>query len=164
MTTIKTYSRARSAKAALQKILDMHETEGEILTHEIEPGRFVAGVTFDDPIMPELEADLTEQGFGYAVPQVEEEDETFGDEEGEPLPPITPATPRKRSGYINENSNHQGVVAEVHWICDSFPNASRKEIIAKCRAAGIAFGTARTQYQKWFSKRKVAVATVEGEK
>ena len=165
----KTFSRARSAKAALAKILEMHESEGEITTSEVDPGRFAAFVDFDDPITEELKADLTEQGFLFTAPELElEEDEdeeeedlpevTADDildgEEGDALPPITPDTPRRRSGYINEISNHMGVVAQVHMICDAMPNATRKEVISTCRAAGIAYGTARTQYQKWFSVNK----------
>lgn len=42
----------------------------------------------------------------------------------------------------------------VHEIAYSMPNASRKEVIAECIARGIGAGTARTQYQAYFSARK----------
>lgn len=35
-------------------------------------------------------------------------------------------------------------------IADSMPKASRKEVMEACVAAGIAYGTSRTQYQAWF--------------
>lgn len=38
-------------------------------------------------------------------------------------------------------------------IADSMPEASRKEVIAACVAAGIAYGTSRTQYQHWFKQK-----------
>lgn len=39
---------------------------------------------------------------------------------------------------------------KVWHIADSMPKASRKEVMAECVAQGIAYGTARTQYQAWF--------------
>lgn len=38
----------------------------------------------------------------------------------------------------------------VWEIADTMPKASRKEVMAACVAAGVAYGTARTQYQAWF--------------
>lgn len=38
----------------------------------------------------------------------------------------------------------------VWVIADSMPKASRKEVMAECVAQGVAYGTARTQYQAWF--------------
>lgn len=40
-------------------------------------------------------------------------------------------------------------VKRVWAIADSMPEAKRKDVIAACVAEGIAFFTARTQYQKW---------------
>jgi len=42
----------------------------------------------------------------------------------------------------------------VHIIASEMPNASRKEVIEACIKAGIAPGTARTQYQAFYSARK----------
>lgn len=39
---------------------------------------------------------------------------------------------------------------KVWHIADSMPNAKRKEVIEECVRQGIAYGTARTQYQHWF--------------
>lgn len=49
---------------------------------------------------------------------------------------------------------------KVWDIADSMPGARRKEVMAACEAAGIAFFTARTQYQKWLK----ASREVEGMK
>lgn len=42
----------------------------------------------------------------------------------------------------------------VHIIASEMPGASRKEVIEACIKAGIAPGTARTQYQAFYSARK----------
>lgn len=39
---------------------------------------------------------------------------------------------------------------KVWDIADKMPGAKRKDVIAACVQAGIAYGTARTQYQHWF--------------
>ena len=39
---------------------------------------------------------------------------------------------------------------KVWHIADSMPGAKRKEVIEACVLQGIAYGTARTQYQHWF--------------
>ena len=60
----------------------------------------------------------------------------------------------KATGYIAEASTAEGPTKRVWAIADSMPGAKRKDVIEACRLAGIAFGTARTQYQKWFSSKK----------
>lgn len=64
---------------------------------------------------------------------------------GDPLPTDAP---RKKGGYINEHSNVMGACELARSIAQSMPDAPRKEVIAACRQAGIAYGTARTQLQK----------------
>lgn len=39
---------------------------------------------------------------------------------------------------------------KVWHIADSMPGASRKAVMEECVRQGIAYGTARTQYQAWF--------------
>jgi len=48
---------------------------------------------------------------------------------------------------------------KVWHIADSMPGAKRKEVIEACVAAGIAYGTARTQYQHWFKTMNDSKAT-----
>lgn len=44
----------------------------------------------------------------------------------------------------------------VWQIAASMPGARRRDVIAACVDAGIAFYTARTQYQKWYTAQKQA--------
>jgi uncharacterized protein (DUF779 family) len=46
-------------------------------------------------------------------------------------------------------STVESPVKRVWAIADSMPDAKRKDVIAACVEQGIAFYTARTQYQKW---------------
>lgn len=43
----------------------------------------------------------------------------------------------------------------VHGIARKMADSSRKEVIAACVAAGVAYNTARTQYQRWYSNQKI---------
>lgn len=47
-------------------------------------------------------------------------------------------------------------VKRVWHIADSMPMASRKEVMAECVRQGVAYGTARTQYQAWFKASQEA--------
>lgn len=47
---------------------------------------------------------------------------------------------------------------KVWAIASEMPGKSRKEVIEACIAAGIGAGTARTQYQAWFSAMKASGA------
>ena len=50
-------------------------------------------------------------------------------------------------------------------IADKMPGSKRKEVIEACVAAGIAYGTARTQYQHWYkciNEQKTAPLAVIG--
>lgn len=143
--TTKTFSRARTAKAALVKILAMHEVaeaDHAVTTLEVDDNRFTAHVDFIPGYdISLLEADL--EGFSWTRPALVTET------------PVEVAQPAKRrSGYINENSNHQGVCAQVRAIAGAMTSqgATRKEVIDYCRSIGIAYGTARTQFQKWHAE------------
>ncbi len=48
---------------------------------------------------------------------------------------------------------------KVWDVADKMPGAKRKEVIEACVAAGIAYGTARTQYQHWFKCKADSAAT-----
>lgn len=47
----------------------------------------------------------------------------------------------------------------VWHIADSMPKASRKDVMAECVRQGIAYGTARTQYQAWFKASQESART-----
>lgn len=182
---IKTYSRARAAKAALQKILDMHEAVAEVSVIELGEGRYTAHAQLAPGYdMSFLEADL--EGFSWQRPAAPPAE--MADTAVDPAPEITeietltegpvedmavaeipaageladeldvlgvePKAPRKPA-YVAETSTVEGPTKRVWTIADSMPGATRKQVIDACREAGIAFGTARTQYQKWFTANKV---------
>ena len=63
-------------------------------------------------------------------------------------------------------SAFRGVVAFIHAFLDANPDLTRKQaMVALIEGYGVAFFTARTQYQKWYSNRKVAafMAALDGE-
>lgn len=73
--------------------------------------------------------------------------------------------PPKGSGSRKEPTRHyvnkstvDGAVAKAHEIFNANPDARRKDAIQLAVDAGIAFYTARTQYQKWFKAQKVTRA------
>lgn len=47
-----------------------------------------------------------------------------------------------------------GNCAKVWEIADSMGGAKRKDVVAACVEAGIALGTAKTQFQHWFVSKK----------
>jgi hypothetical protein len=182
---MKTFTRARAAKAALTKILDMHEVTGVIETSEVEPGRFGAKVTFPAGLVVShlLSEDL--EGFDW-VPTISFEEQPGG--VGYPAPaPVDPAEGMDMTDVpvtsepVDLNDPELGKIPEslaaaldqtgvaprraadaprptkrVWAIADSMKGAARKEVIAACVAEGINAGTARTQYQHWFSANKKA--------
>lgn len=165
---VKTYSRARSAVTAAKKALghleafisrwDGVEHDGKFtcevtvrsgggkeIVDAVHAAGFIPNVTmraesgdelFDDA--DETDEDASEDEDGEQS-EVEELIEEAG---GEPLPAPT------KKGYINENSNVIGACEMARQIAHAMPDAPRKEVIAACRQAGIAYGTARTQLQK----------------
>lgn len=68
--------------------------------------------------------------------------------------------------------SHQSIVErpckEVWWIADEMkaknPKIKRSEVIKECVARGIAYYTARTQYQQWFSVQKEMAEREAGSK
>lgn len=150
--TTKTYTRARAAKAALVNLLNMHEaTHFVVETFEAEEGRFGARVEFENPAEQSLLDDLNEKGFGYAwaADDLDGDDEPFaGDPDLTVIDPIEIAE-KPESNYIREVSVIGGACATVWAIADEMEGAARKDVIEACRKAGIAYGTARTQYQAW---------------
>lgn len=47
-----------------------------------------------------------------------------------------------------------GNCAKVWEIAESMAGAKRKDVVSACVEAGIALGTAKTQYQHWFVSKK----------
>ena len=81
---------------------------------------------------------------------------TDRDEKGEEPAPAKPAkvkAEKEAKPYVAGKSIEKGATKRVWEIADSMPDAKRGEVIEACMAAGIAMGTARTQYQKWKTAR-----------
>jgi len=56
--------------------------------------------------------------------------------------------------YNNEKSTLKKPVQVVHDFLDLNPDLGRKESIVRLVAMGVNYSTARTQYQRWFEKKK----------
>lgn len=65
--------------------------------------------------------------------------------------------------YIRRHSEIEGPCKRVWAIADSMPGAQRKDVLAACDLEGIAFYTARTQYQSWKHASEVIETEVEPE-
>ena len=69
-----------------------------------------------------------------------------------------PAPEKSKNGYVRGVSEAVRPCDLVHAIADEMiaknPAATRKEIMSACMEAGVTYGTARTQYQKWKSNQK----------
>ena len=65
------------------------------------------------------------------------------------------ANGKKKSTSTRVNKSSVKNPCELVWdICDKNKDKKRKEILAACQDAGVAFYTARTQYQLWRSAGK----------
>ena len=192
---IKTYTRARAAKAKARDIVvGMHEfPEGiyAIETPELAEGRFTAKVVVDFAALRAiaiaaadaidlLREDLIGAGLVFEVINQEgnakESEEVRAaevaagedvsktaaevlDEEiaeiraektlaNDPLP--------GKASYVNEASTFGGVVSYCREVIPQLAakGMTRKAVIEELRNRGVAYGTARTQYQQWFASRK----------
>lgn len=160
---MKTYTSKSNAKRELKVALGKIDLELEDVAFEIveADGHFVSEITFD--------ASLDQVPDGV---EILEEVAKVVILNAEPAEPEVEAPKRRASDYIREKSSHVGVCAEVWAIADAMANdaeeagekLSRKAVIEACRQAGIAFGTARTQYQKWKEHADALAAEAAAEK
>ena len=178
---IKTYTRARAAKAKARDIVvGMHEfpagTYG-IETPELAEGRFAAKVVVDFAALNAislaaadavalLREDLA--GAGCALEVINQvavgEDagktaaEVIDEEIAEIRAEKTLANdpPPSKASYVNEASTFGGVVSYCREVIPQLAakGMTRKAVIEELRNRGVAYGTARTQYQHWFASRK----------
>ncbi|HBP5740821.1 hypothetical protein [Pseudomonas aeruginosa] len=89
--------------------------------------------------------EIVEQDGQFGFRSIEAEDTS----EGEALEAMEQ---EEASAPVVKTRNASTVASPVKrvWaIADSMPEAKRKDVIAACVEEGIAFFTARTQYQKW---------------
>lgn len=69
-----------------------------------------------------------------------------------------PAIKKARKGVVTNRSTVERPTKAVWHIADEMfaanPQVRRKDVIAECVRRGIAFYTARTQYQQWLTAKK----------
>lgn len=106
--------------------------------------------------------EIIEQDGQFGFRPIEAEDASEGealevmeqerDEAQNPDAPADEPQPEEAPAPVVKTRNASTVespVKRVWAIADSMPDAKRKDVIAACVEEGIAFFTARTQYQKW---------------
>lgn len=72
-------------------------------------------------------------------------------------PPAAPKVEKLKAEVLHESSIERPckrVFAIADDMLTSHPGAKRKDVLERCVAEGIAYYTARTQYQQWLSVRK----------
>ena len=146
--TIKTYSRARTAEANARAFCEKAEIiAAEIIRHETETG-FTCIIVADLAHASMIET----AGWMFRATETPELPQGLLDQPAEEAPAAQEEVPTdkpKASSYIAEKSWLEKPTKKVWDICDRMKGQPRKEVIEACRKAGIAYGTARTQYQAW---------------
>lgn len=127
-------SAIRAAKAAGLEQYEIVEQDGQFGFRPIEADDASEGETLE---AMEQERDEAQNPDAPEVPEEAPADEP--QQEEAPAPVVK----------ARNASTVESPVKRVWAIADSMPEAKRKDVIAACVAEGIAFFTARTQYQKW---------------
>ena len=148
-------SKANAVRAAKQKLA---KATNDLLVIDIQgvPFRTSEGVDAWH-VMAEIDMDPTTVSEGDRA-LLEGFKVVFTDQASEEAKPAKAEKPakasaEKASSYVAGKSVEKGATKRVWEIADSMPEAKRGEVIDACTAAGIAMGTARTQYQKWKTAR-----------
>ena len=145
--------RSQAEKAAAKEFGDSWVQTHEIYARpDIMPVRWAIRQTLDSLI------DETIEMAGAAIEEMKT-NLTLAEalaESGESLDDLKEADRQANAAMSNTDmlkprvSTCERPTKKVWDIADSMPKASRKEVMAECVAQGIAYGTARTQYQAWF--------------
>lgn len=78
-------------------------------------------------------------------------------DEGAAEPAVAPKEAKAKPEVLHESSivrPCKRVFAIADEMLETHPGAKRKDVLERCVAEGIAYYTARTQYQQWLSVRK----------
>ncbi len=139
---LKGYSAKAKVKKALERQAAKLPEDVEVLSVDYkkgEDGKWYGAIEIEsaDPVDMDIMA-----GFNVVItqPAVEPAADT-------PAPATKPRGPRGHSTI-------DGPCFTVWSVADEMTDAKRGEVIAACQALGVAFYTARTQYQKWSKARK----------
>lgn len=129
--------------------------------------------TIEVPATPKLPfGDNKAIGAEIAAQYASEEDSEFDMDKG-----MAAADAQANATNVNESegadplrprlSTAERPTKKVWHIADSMPGAKRKEVIEECVRQGIAYGTARTQYQHWFKcvndSKAAPIATIKAD-
>lgn len=68
--------------------------------------------------------------------------------------PAAEDKPAKAPRIINHESTVERPCKRVWQVADDMPGAKRKDVLDACVKQGIAYYTARTQYQQWLTVQK----------
>ena len=153
--SIITYSTASNARRAAKQAgytLD----QVEIL---IVKGAYYFRVIPADEVVDQYEPTAEDLAIAYA----DVADPTdVAEMEVEHFHAVTEAEHAEHRGEVTNKSTTERPCKRVWIIADAMlaanPMVKRKDVIAACIAAGVAFYTARTQYQQWLGVRKEMAA------
>jgi hypothetical protein len=140
---MKTYTTKANANRAAKNIIKKFEV---VETAFATP--FADGYTLEITIVAGEEAPVELKDFQVIetlLPVVEEE--------------VKDLAETKPAKIIKRKSDISGPCSEVWNICDAMVGARRKDVIEACVQSGIAFYTARTQYQQWKKATEATPAT-----
>lgn len=158
---VRTYSRGRAAVAAAKKALAHLEAFIVDVSAADHGDKFIAVVSIKAAGGKEIADAVKAAGFaveliGASAP-IPDPDLAPTATDGEQVDDQPQVSGKKSGGYIHEASGFKGACAMVHEIAAAMhrenPAVKKGDVIAACRRAGIAYGTARTQYQKWRSAK-----------
>ena len=132
---------SRGAKRALghNNFAVLADENGRWYWEEVTEGDEVVAEAIADTAPVEIEVEETEEQFAPYP---------------EPAPVDEKARVTYKDLYNNEKSTLKKPVQVVHDFLDLNPDLGRKESIVRLVAMGVNYSTARTQYQRWFEKKK----------
>ncbi len=140
---LKGYSAKAKVKKALERQAAKLPDEVEVLSVDYkkgEDGKWYGSINIesaspvDTEILEGFHVTTTQPDYKDAAPDA-------------PAPASKPRGPRGHSTIF-------GPCFAVWSMADDMPEAKRGEVITACQKMGVAFYTARTQYQKWSKARK----------
>jgi hypothetical protein len=148
-TTLKTYSTASTAKRAAGAIANKLSAETRVIAFggREQDGNIVGFVSVDQPLSSIPAADLTLlEGFAIVAAEAPAPEAPTAEA---PAPVKTgPGRPKADIPQVKKSTAEKPV--QIVWrLCEEMKGASRSEVVKACVAAGVATGTARTQYQAW---------------
>lgn len=154
--SIKTYStKSNAMRAAKQAGYTLDQVEILIIK-----GAYYFQVIPADEVVDQYEPTAEDLAIAYA--DVADPTDVAEMEVEEHFHSVTEAEHAEHRGEVANKSTTERPCKRVWIIADDMlaanPEVKRKDVISACIAAGVAFYTARTQYQQWLGVRKEMAA------